>query len=436
MFDKKNLIHRVKLLSEELNGKQIERESEISLLIITFFARKNLFFLGEPGVSKTGLLKIFSTILEDGKVFDWTIKNDTKYEELFGDRYEDDSGKMIYDTSDSIVDSHITILDEVWKGNSKILNSLLSAMSDYRVVEIRGRGVIKIPNLSTLGASNELPSDVSLKALKDRFTVMMKVVPIKDDDNWIKFISRDYDRVPILQNKFKLVELEYIYRESLKIKISSSLYQVMLKIKNKIKSLKISCSDRRFDGTVEILKVSAFLNNRKEVDITDIFLMIHMVWEIETDIKKIKDLIFEIIFGNMDEVKKSIIKNNEDFLKQQSIKNGVLNDFLKFRFTFEHSSNAEFNFNINSVINLINNFKTILIGYQSIGNHFKESTYLEQLIYKHLFLPNFTNKIYKIIDINKIYEESLQLEKEIKLLDSWILENQQLYKYNSKVNKL
>ncbi len=436
MFDKKNLIHRVKLLSEELNGKQIERESEISLLIITFFARKNLFFLGEPGVSKTGLLKIFSTILEDGKVFDWTIKNDTKYEELFGDRYEDDSGKMIYDTSDSIVDSHITILDEVWKGNSKILNSLLSAMSDYRVVEIRGRGVIKIPNLSTLGASNELPSDVSLKALKDRFTVMMKVVPIKDDANWIKFISRDYDRVPILQNKFKLVELEYIYRESLKIRISPSLYQVMLKIKNKIKSLKISCSDRRFDGTVEILKVSAFLNNRKEVDITDIFLMIHMVWEIETDIKKIKDLIFEIIFGNMDKVKKSIIKNNEDFLKQQSIKNGVLNDFLKFRFTFEHSSNAEFNFNINSVINLINNFKTILIGYQSIGNHFKESTYLEQLIYKHLFLPNFTNKIYKIIDINKIYEESLQLEKEIKLLDSWILENQQLYKYNSKVNKL
>ena len=435
MFDKKNLIHRVKLLSEELNGKQIERESEISLLIITFFARKNLFFLGEPGVSKTGLLKIFSTILEDGKVFDWTIKNDTKYEELFGDRYEDDSGKMIYDTSDSIVDSHITILDEVWKGNSKILNSLLSAMSDYRVVEIRGRGVIKIPNLSTLGASNELPSDVSLKALKDRFTVMMKVVPIKDDDNWIKFISRDYDRVPILQNKFKLVELEYIYRESLKIKISSSLYQVMLKIKNKIKSLKISCSDRRFDGTVEILKVSAFLNNRKEVDITDIFLMIHMVWEIETDIKKIKDLIFEIIFGNMDEVKKSIIKNNEDFLKQQSIKNGVLNDFLKFRFTFEHSSNAEFNFNINSVINLINNFKTILIGYQSIGNHFKESTYLEQLIRKHLFLPNFTNKIYEIIDINDVYIYSIELEKEIKYLEKWMVDNKHMYLYNSKVIK-
>lgn len=434
MFDKNNLIQRVKLLSEELNGKQIERESEISLLIITFFARKNLFFLGEPGVSKTGLLKIFSTILEDGKVFDWTIKNDTKYEELFGDRYEDNSGKMIYDTSDSIVDSHITILDEVWKGNSKILNSLLSAMSDYRVVEIRGKGIIKIPNLSTLGASNELPSDVSLKALKDRFTVMMKVVPIKDDENWIKFISRDYDRVPILQNKFKLVELEYIYRESLKINISLSLYQVMLRIKNKIKSLEISCSDRRFDGTVEILKVSAFLNNRLEVDITDIFLMIHMVWEIETDIKKIKDLIFEIIFGNMDEVKKSIIKNTEDFLKQQSIKNGNLNDFLKYRFAFENSS-KEFSSYLKQVNVLKNNMYSILTGFQSIGNHFAKSVNLEQRIREHIFLPNFENQIYKTIDINDIYIYSNELEKEIKYLEKWIVDNKHIYLYNSKVVK-
>ena len=434
MFDKNNLIQRVKLLSEELNGKQIERESEISLLIITFFARKNLFFLGEPGVSKTGLLKIFSTILEDGKVFDWTIKNDTKYEELFGDRYEDNSGKMIYDTSDSIVDSHITILDEVWKGNSKILNSLLSAMSDYRVVEIRGKGIIKIPNLSTLGASNELPSDVSLKALKDRFTVMMKVVPIKDDDNWIKFISRDYDRVPVLQNKFKLVELEYIYRESLKINISLSLYQVMLKIKNKIKSLEISCSDRRFDGTVEILKVSAFLNNRLEVDITDIFLMIHMVWEIETDIKKIKDLIFEIIFGNMDEVKKSIIKNTEDFLKQQSIKNGNLNDFLKYRFAFENSS-KKFSSYLKQVNVLKNNMYSILKGFQSIGNHFAKSVNLEQRIREHIFLPNFENQIYKTIDINDVYIYSNELEKEIKYLEKWIVDNKHIYLYNSKVVK-
>ena len=434
MFDKNNLIQRVKLLSEELNGKQIERESEISLLIITFFARKNLFFLGEPGVSKTGLLKIFSTILEDGKVFDWTIKNDTKYEELFRDRYEDNSGKMIYDTSDSIVDSHITILDEVWKGNSKILNSLLSAMSDYRVVEIRGKGIIKIPNLSTLGASNELPSDVSLKALKDRFTVMMKVVPIKDDDNWIKFISRDYDRVPILQNKFKLVELEYIYRESLKINISLSLYQVMLRIKNKIKSLEISCSDRRFDGTVEILKVSAFLNNRLEVDITDIFLMIHMVWEIETDIKKIKDLIFEIIFGNMDEVKKSIIKNTEDFLKQQSIKNGNLNDFLKYRFAFENSS-KEFSSYLKQVNVLKNNMYSILTGFQSIGNHFAKSVNLEQRIREHIFLPNFENQIYKTIDINDVYVYSNELEKEIKYLEKWIVDNKHIYLYNSKIVK-
>jgi hypothetical protein len=208
----------------------------------------------------------------------------------------------------------------------------------------------------------------------------------------------------------------------------------MLKIKNKIKSLEISCSDRRFDGTVEILKVSAFLNNRLEVDITDIFLMIHMVWEIETDIKKIKDLIFEIIFGNMDEVKKSIIKNTEDFLKQQSIKNGNLNDFLKYRFAFENSS-KEFSSYLKQVNVLKNNMYSILKGFQSIGNHFAKSVNLEQRIREHIFLPNFENQIYKTIDINDIYIYSNELEKEIKYLEKWIVDNKHIYLYNSKVVK-
>jgi len=433
-FNKNELINRVRLLIDELNKKQIERESEISLLIVTFFARKNLFFLGEPGVSKTGLLKIFSTVLEDGKVFDWTIKNDTKYEELFGDRFKDSTGKMIYDTTDSVVDAHITILDEVWKGNSKILNSLLSAMSDYRVVEIRGRGVIKIPNLSTLGASNELPTDISLKALKDRFTVMMKVIPIKDDTNWLKFIARDYDRVPTLKNKFKLVELEFIYRESSNVEINQIIYEIILNIKNKIKSLKISCSDRRFDGTVEILKVSAYLNSRNEVDITDIFLMIHMVWEIESDIYKIKELIFEIIFGNEDEVKKAIMTNETAFKEQLARKNGELNDFLKFRYSFENSS-KKFNFYLQQINLLKNNLISILKGFQSVGNHFSKSVNLEQRIREHIFLPNYENQIYKNIDINSVYTYFNDIEKEIQYLGKWIDENKHIYLYNSKVVK-
>lgn len=437
MINEGELLNRIPKLKKELCNKQIEREDVVSMLIVTFFANKNMFLLGEPGVSKTGILEIFATILSDGKVFDWTIKDDTKFEELFGDRYRDDSGKMIYNTSDSIIDAHITILDEIWKGNSKILNSLLSATSNYRVVEIRGEGRIKIPNLSTFAASNELPTDKSLKALKDRFNVMMNVEAIKDNDNWLRFISQDYDTVPTLNTTFTLEEVEYINRKSSEIKIDKNRYELLLKLKNSIKTMKISCSDRRFAGSTEILKVSAFLNKRDAVEIIDLFLLVNMIWEIESDIKEVNNLVFELIFGNLDDVRKLVIVNDNALNRALSIQGGKLSDFLKFRYSFSSAHDKSFETNIKLLNLLIDDFHRLLDGYNSIYSHYNYNMYLEKEIEKHLFLPNYKSSVYHsdIINIDKIQINIKLIEKEIINLKNWLVENSQIYIYNNKVNK-
>ena len=435
MINKSDILNKIPKLIAELNNKQIERNEVISMLIVTFFAKKNMFLLGEPGVSKTGILEIFSTILENGKVFNWTIKNDTKYEELFGDRFTDESGKIMYDTSDSIVDSHIVILDEVWKGNSKILNSLLSAMSNYRVVEIRGKGRIKIPNISTFGASNELPTDISLKALKDRFNVMMKVEPIKDDVNWIKFVSHDYDRITVLKTKFRLDEVDYIYRNALGITVDDELYNIILKIKNSIKSIKISCSDRRFDGALEILKISAYLNNRDRVELIDLFLMMHMIWEIQTDINKVNELIFEIIFGNEVELMRSLKEYTSNFISLISFQEGQYNDFLKFREYYENTKSDIFDKNLEVIRRLINDFIQCKNNFLSILNHYNWSKEVEKDIANHLFLPNYLSPLYKKHPYIKdnINKTIVDLDNRIEYLSLWLNNYSLLYSYNDKV---
>lgn len=435
MFNKNKLIEKVQNVILELNGKQIEREEAIAMLILAFFAKKNLLFIGEPGTSKTGLISIFSRILKDGKVFEVTIKDDTKYEELFGDRYYTDNGKMAYDTSNSMIDSNIASLDEIWKGNSKILNSLLSALSDYREVEIRGQGKYKIPNISTFAASNELPLDRSLDALDDRFIIRMFIEPIQDNKNWIKFIAGDYDKTEEINNTFSINEVEYIHRLSKDIVVPDDLYELLLKIKNHIKSINIKCSDRRFGGSISILKVSALLNGRNEVNIIDIFLLENMLWKIETDILKIRDIIHKEIFGDVDTIKRIEISANNDINKFFGIKEGYYNDFLKYRKAFDYSKKDIFERNKEEIQKYIEIISEIKNRYLTIENQYKGVKLIENKLETHLFTKAHKNKVFTNINMEEVRNNIKKIEKEIIDTTYWLEENKELYHYNEKVNK-
>lgn len=432
MFNKDVIIDKIKKAILELNNKQIEREEAIGMMMLAFFSKKNLLFIGEPGTSKTGLISIFSRILSDGKVFEVTIKDDTKYEELFGDRYFDDSGKMIYDTSNSMIDSHIASLDEIWKGNSKILNSLLSALSDYRQVEIRGQGKYKIPNISTFGASNELPMDKSLDALDDRFIIRMFIEPIKDNKNWLKFISGDFDRSIEMENTFTIDEVEYINRLSKEVKIPEYIYELLLKIKNHIKSINIKCSDRRFGGSIEILKISALLNGREEVDITDIFLLENMLWKLETDIEKINEIIHKEIFGEEDFIKRLVIDTDNNLNKLFGYKNGELIDFLKFRNKFDFSKKDLFNNMLKELENYVIALQSLSRNYTSVINQYEGVIQIERQLEEHLFTKNHKNTVFTNIEIKTIYENINKIGQEVSFINTWLEENKELYIYNGK----
>src|SRR5206468_12000964 len=61
----------------------------------------------------------------------------------------------------------VVFLDEVFKPNSAILNSLLTLLNERRYTS--GGVVMKCPLLSCFGASNEVPTDKTLTAIFDRF---------------------------------------------------------------------------------------------------------------------------------------------------------------------------------------------------------------------------------------------------------------------------
>jgi MoxR-like ATPase len=75
-------------------------------------------------------------------------------------------------------EAHFAFLDEVFKGSTAILNTLLGILNErvYR----RGHSIIKCPLRVCVGAANALPEDESLAAFSDRFLVRVFVDPVPD----------------------------------------------------------------------------------------------------------------------------------------------------------------------------------------------------------------------------------------------------------------
>jgi uncharacterized protein with von Willebrand factor type A (vWA) domain len=92
----------------------------------------------------------------------------------------DGNPKMI--TTGKIPDSHLIFLDETWKSNEGVLNSLLTAMNERRYTN--ESETVDIPAISFMGASNEIPNfsdpaEKILRPLYDRFEMKVQKKGLK-----------------------------------------------------------------------------------------------------------------------------------------------------------------------------------------------------------------------------------------------------------------
>jgi MoxR-like ATPase len=434
-YDIEDLRGRILDLKHEFNQKQIDREELSNILILSLFSQKHIFLLGEPGVSKTGSLEIFLTTVKTDKKFQITIKNDTKYEEIFGDTYRDENGKLKHDPSYSIVDAHTAILDECYKGNSKVVNSLLSIMSPYRTVDMLGIGPVKAPILIVTGAANELPIDKELDAQRDRFVFSYKVEKITGEQDWIKFASRNYDRNPELQTKFEVDEIKYITELAKEhVRIPESFFKHLYAIRQQVELFKIGVSERKFDNALDVFLVSALLNGRDTVDFSEFFILEHILWKEIIDIQKIKEILSVVIFGATDTVVQYIENIELERKRLKSIVNGSLNDFLRYRKTFSSAESAEFERFKNYVNEVIDGYTNLLSQVGSVVDHYEMNMLIESQIKENHFVMNMKSPIYQHVNIEDVYAIRNDVAMMAEELSEWLESYGEMYAYNMMVN--
>lgn len=340
-----------KKMIEELEGKAIEREELIRLTVLAIFSRTNVVLIGPPGVGKTYLINIIIRSIEGAKSFEYLIMTHTKPEELFGTSWVDSDGKMHYDTENSLLDSHFPFLDEIFKGRSDILNTLLGITHPSRKFFMRGVGEFKVPMVCMFAASNELPADESLDALDDRFLIRYEVLPIRKIENYDRYLKGDYDTSPTLSFTLTLDDLKYVYDISKRIVMPPNVRKLYSYLRERMIRNRVKVSDRKINLALDIFKVSAYLNGRNYINFSDLLILKHILWKNFNEKLIVEETLHDTIFGEHNEIKRVIQELRKELDKLDSYFKYEIGKFIFKRDNIESARIEEY---FNSNMNLVN----------------------------------------------------------------------------------
>jgi len=296
---KEKLLH----LMQALNKGLVEREEIITISLLTMLAQENLILIGPPGTAKSEISRRLSQVFINSNYFEYLFTKFTTPEEVFGplsikklkeDRFE-------RNTAGYMPTSEIVFLDEIFKANSSILNSLLTIINEKNFHN--GSVKEKAPLISLVGASNELPvDDEELSALYDRFLVRNVVGYVKDE-NVHKLFNVDLDSFKIDESmKLTLEELEIIRTESKKVVVTDAIKNKIIDIRLKFneefkENASESISDRRLVKVIKFLKTAAYTNGRNEINESDLLLLRYCLWNNPENMLKVNDIIKTAIAG-------------------------------------------------------------------------------------------------------------------------------------------
>jgi len=288
-------IEKLRSILDHIKGIFIGKDDVIDLLGISLLARENTFLLGPPGTAKSAIVKQFSKAIENGKNFEYLLTRFTEPSEIFGpfDIRKLKEGDLVTNVEGMMPQASMVFLDEIFNANSALLNSLLMSLNEK--VFRRGKELLSLPALMFVGASNLLPEDEALDALLDRFLVRVKCDYV-DTDLLDQVLLAGWDLENKVQNETPTITPEEI-RELQKRSRQVDLGPIREPYVNLIHALRnagVSISDRRAVKIQNLIAASAFICERKEAIISDLWIL-KFIWDSEEQIELLAGLVDNVI---------------------------------------------------------------------------------------------------------------------------------------------
>ena len=335
---------------DDVNGQLAEREELVEMIAIALLSRKNLFILGAPGQAKSYAINCFRSRIEGARQFERLLSKQTDEEQVFGridlaslipgsvpeavfrrypeyehlkrdleyalsdfnERMNDPAtkealrestermkafrdavsaihctGEPTVQTAGKLPEADICFLDEIFKCNDGMLNSLLTALNERKYTN-EGHTYV-IPTISFFAASNEIPNfndpqEKILAALYDRLELKVVTANISDRAKRLAVLrDKEAGMAGNINAEFTLDELLRMQNEAAAIPVPDAINELMDDILCELRK-NVTVSDRKYLGFYPIAQAKAWLESHSEVQPRDLLVLKNYLWEKPTDI--------------------------------------------------------------------------------------------------------------------------------------------------------
>jgi MoxR-like ATPase len=277
-------------LRADLQGRFPERREVIDGALAAVLAGEHVLLLGPPGTAKSALVRAIAQAF-GGSYFERLLTKFSTPEELFGpislkaleqDRYE-------RVTSGKLPEAEFAFVDEVFKANSAILNSLLTAMNE-RLFHNDGTPT-QMPLVALFGASNELPDGKELEALFDRFLLRFDVQYLLRPSSFRAVLLAPE---PACAAALGMAELRHAQADVARVKVTEETVQALIAIRDGCRAEGIVASDRRWKKTLKVVQATAWLAGEGSTTPEDLLVLTHALWREPKEHAKVAQIVGQL----------------------------------------------------------------------------------------------------------------------------------------------
>ena len=342
---------RQKMLAvmDDVNSGLAEREELVECIAIALLTRKNLFILGDAGQGKSFAINQFRARITGARQFERLLTKQADEDQLFGrvdmstlipgalpaSELEHDAtyqnllfslkclregaGSMpdtpetweaidratgraesyrklaeaLYQreprvlTDGKIPESDIVFLDELFKCNDGVLNSLLTALNERKYTN--EGATYPIPTISFFAASNEVPNfsdpqERILLALYDRLDLKVITENITERDHRLQMLKKKQTgSAEQIHATMTLDELKDMQAEVAAIPVPDAVNELTDDILCELRKAGVRVSDRKFLNYAPVAQAKAWLSGHKEVTAQDLLALKNYLWDLPKD---------------------------------------------------------------------------------------------------------------------------------------------------------